>query len=60
MLNDHGGSYYKAEPEVKFFFPLALILAVDDDGIIREELKGNQTKQAICELLELSRKEEER
>jgi hypothetical protein len=60
MLNDKDGSYYRAEPGFKLFFPLAIILAVDDKGIIRAaKLKGHQLTPAIRELLELARAEKE-
>ena len=55
MLTDKYSNYYRAEPKLQFFFPLALILAVDDKGIIRGRLKGPQLEPAIQELVITSR-----
>jgi peroxiredoxin len=51
MLTDRDSLYYLKEPELKFFFPLALILAVDEKGIIRGKLKGPQMIASIEEVL---------
>lgn len=55
MLNDMDGRYYYVEGEFRLFFPLAIILAVDDNGIVRGRLQGHQLAPAIRELLMITR-----
>ena len=51
MLNDRDSLFYKAEPRLKFFFPLALILVVDGKGVIQSRMMGPQLLPAIKDLL---------
>ena len=51
MLVDMDASYYRAEPKLRFFFPLALILVVDEKGIIQGKLMGPQLLPSIAEIL---------
>jgi hypothetical protein len=51
MLNDRTSAYYRELPQIQFFFPLAVLYAVDGDGIIRGKLEGHQLEPAIRELI---------
>ena len=51
MLNDRDSSFYKAEPKLKFFFPLCLLLVVDGKGVIKGRMMGPQLLPAILDLL---------
>ena len=51
MLIDKESSYYRAEPKLQFFFPLAMILVVDENGVIQGKLFGPQLLPSIKDLL---------
>lgn len=51
MLVDKDSSYYQKEPELKFFFPLSIILVVDENGVVQGKLKGPQLISSIKEIL---------
>ena len=55
MLNDKDASYYRAEPKLKFFFPLAMILVVDENAVIQGKLFGPQLMPSIKDLLAQAR-----
>ena len=52
VLNDTDDLFYKKEPKLKNVFPLALILVVNDKGIITKKMMGPQLMPAIAELLD--------
>lgn len=51
MLNDRTSAYYRELPQIQFFFPLAVLYAVDGEGVIRGKLEGPQLEPAIRELI---------
>ena len=55
MLIDKDSSYYRAEPKLQFFFPLAMILVVDENGVIQGKLLGPQLLPSIKDLLAQAR-----
>ena len=57
MLNDRDSSFYNAEPKLKFFFPLCLILVVDENGIIKGRMMGPQLLPAIEDLISQAKME---
>jgi hypothetical protein len=56
VLNDKDSGFFRTEPSLKNVFPLALILVVDDSGIIRGKMMGPQLQPAIKDLINLARK----
>ena len=51
VLNDTEDQFYDAAPELENVFPLAMILVVDDQGIIQNKILGPQLLPAISELV---------
>lgn len=51
VLNDTDSVFYRAEPSLKNVFPLALIILVDDNGVIRGKMMGPQLFPAINDLI---------
>lgn len=55
MLIDKDASYYRADPKLRLFFPLALILVVNDKKIVQARITGPQLLPSIQEALEQAR-----
>jgi len=54
LFNDRDGCFYKAYPKLRYFFPMSLILLVDEEGIIRGHIMGPQLLPAISDLIRRS------
>ena len=57
MLNDKDSSFYRAQPKMKYFFPLCLILVVDGNGVIQGRMMGPQLLPAINDLISQAKAE---